>query len=216
MDEDVYSRQTFGRALGFGKRPALLIVDFVNGFLDPEQFGGGNIADAARMTIPLLAAARTAGLPIVFTRIVYAEDGSNAGIWCEKVPRLKILTESSSASQVISELEPGPGEYVIRKTQASAFFGTDLAAYLVYKGVDTLFIAGCTTSGCVRASVVDAISYNFRPIVVENCVGDRAQGPHEANLFDIGQKYADLMTADHAKAQLRSMGAAYAETAVAK
>jgi maleamate amidohydrolase len=132
------------------------------------------------------------------------------------VPRLKILTESSSASQVISELEPGPGEYVIRKTQASAFFGTDLAAYLVYKGVDTLFIAGCTTSGCVRASVVDAISYNFRPIVVENCVGDRAQGPHEANLFDIGQKYADLMTADHAKAQLRSMGAAYAETAVAK
>jgi maleamate amidohydrolase len=216
MDEDVYSRQTFGQPLGFGKRPALLIVDFVNGFLDPQHFGGGSIADAACMTVPLLAAARTAGVPVVFTRIVYAEDGSNAGVWCEKVPRLKILTESSSASQVISELEPRPSEYVIRKTQASAFFGTDLAAYLVYKGVDSLIIAGCTTSGCVRASVVDAISHNLRPIVVADCVGDRAQGPHEANLFDIGQKYADVVSADEVVAELRSIGATYAGVAVAK
>jgi maleamate amidohydrolase len=176
MDEDVYSRQTFGRSLGFGKRPALLIVDFVNGFLDPQHFGGGNISDAARMTVPLLAAARSAGVPVVFTRIVYAEDGSDAGVWCEKVPRLRILTESSPASQVIIELKPRPSEHVIRKTQASAFFGTDLAAYLVDRSVDTLIIAGCTTSGCVRASVVDAISHNLRPIVVADCVGDRARG----------------------------------------
>jgi maleamate amidohydrolase len=204
MEQDVYSRQGFGQPLGFGRRPALLIIDFVNGFLDPEHFGGGNIAEAARNTVPLLAAARAAGVPVVFTRIVYAEDGSNAGVWCEKAPRLKGLTESSSASHVIGDLEPRAGEYVIRKTQASAFFGTDLAAYLVYRGVDTLLIAGCTTSGCVRASVVDAISHNLRPIVVADCVGDRAEGPHQANLFDIGQKYADLIDAGEAIARLRT------------
>jgi maleamate amidohydrolase len=97
---------------------------------------------------------------------------------------------------------------VIRKTQASAFFGTDLAAHLIYGGVDTLLIAGCTTSGCVRASVVDAISHNLRPIVVMDCVGDRAEGPHEANLFDIGQKYADLMSAIEAIARLNAIGIA--------
>jgi maleamate amidohydrolase len=208
IDQDVYSRQGFGQPLGFGKRPALLLVDFVNGFLDPEQFGGGNIAVAARNSVPLLAAARAAGVPVVFTRIVYAEDGSNAGVWCEKAPRLKFLTESSSASRVIDELEPRSGEYVIRKTQASAFFGTDLAAHLIHKGVDTLLIAGCTTSGCVRASVVDAISHNLRPIVVEDCVGDRAQGPHQANLFDMGQKYADLLSATEAVAMLHAIQAA--------
>jgi maleamate amidohydrolase len=129
-------------------------------------------------------------------------------VWCEKAPRLKTLTDSSPASRVIEELEPRSGEYVLRKTQASAFFGTDLAAYLIYRGVDTLFIAGCTTSGCVRASVVDAISHNLRPIVVVDCVGDRAEAPHQANLFDIGQKYADLMSADEAAGRLQRFGSA--------
>jgi maleamate amidohydrolase len=105
---------------------------------------------------------------------------------------------------VIDMLEPHEGELVISKTQASAFFGTDLTAYLIYRRVDTLVIAGCTTSGCVRASVVDAVSYNFRTIVVAECVGDRAEGPHQANLFDIGQKYADLVSADEAIARLRA------------
>ena len=197
-DADVYRQQGFGQTIGRGKRPALLVVDFVNGFLDPDIFGGGNIAEAAQRTRPLLESARSKGLPIVFTRIVYAEDGSDAGVWCEKAPRLKTLTESAVASQVVDFLAPLPGELVVRKTQASAFFGTDLSSYLTYKGVDSVIIAGCTTSGCVRATVVDAISYNFRPIVIVDCVGDRAAGPHEANLFDIGQKYADLVELDEA------------------
>jgi maleamate amidohydrolase len=197
-DADVYRQQGFGQTIGRGKRPALLVVDFVNGFLDPSIFGGGNIADAAQRTKGLLESARRNGLPIVFTRIVYAEDGSDAGVWCEKAPRLKTLTESVAASQVVDFLAPLPGELVVRKTQASAFFGTDLSSYLTYKGVDSVIIAGCTTSGCVRATVVDAISCNFRTIVVEDCVGDRAAGPHEANLFDIGQKYADLIQLDEA------------------
>lgn len=201
-DSDVYRQQQFGQALRRGERPALLVVDFVNGFLDPAIFGGGNIVEAAERTKPLLGAARAAGLPIVFTRIVYAEDGTDAGVWCEKAPRLKTLTESSSASQVVSFLAPRPGEFVVRKTQASAFFGTDLSPYLTYQRVDSLIIVGCTTSGCVRASVVDAISHNFRPTVVTDCVGDRAQAPHEANLFDIGQKYADLIDLNEALKRL--------------
>jgi len=192
-DTDVYRRQGFGQQIRRGRRPALLVVDFVNGFLDPAIFGGGNILHAAKRTQPLLEAARGKSVPIVFTRIVYAEDGSDAGVWCEKAPRLKMLTESSAASQVADFIAPRSGEFVVRKTQASAFFGTDLSSFLTYKGVDSVIIAGCTTSGCVRATVVDAISYNFRPVVVAECVGDRAAGPHDANLFDIGQKYADLL-----------------------
>ncbi|MGH6924434.1 MAG: isochorismatase family protein [Propylenella sp.] len=201
-DADIYRQQGFGQKIGRGERPALLVVDFVNGFLDPAVFGGGNIVEAAERTKPLLEAARKAGLPIVFTRIVYAEDGSDAGVWCEKAPRLKTLTESSAASQVVDFLAPRTGELVVRKTQASAFFATDLASYLTYRGVDSVIIVGCTTSGCVRATVVDAISHNFRPVVVAECVGDRAQGPHEANLFDIGQKYADLVDLDEAMKRL--------------
>ncbi len=192
--DEIYRNQQFGQRTGFGRSPALLVIDFVNGFTDPDILGGGNIADAVKASVPLLGFFRTRKLPIVFTRIVYAEDGSDAGIWCEKVPRLKRLTESAPASQVVAALAPEAGELVIRKTQASAFFGTHLASVLTAKGIDTLVIAGCTTSGCVRASVIDALSLNYRSVVASDAVGDRALGPHTANLFDIGQKYADLMT----------------------
>lgn len=195
MTDAVYVRQGFGRTLGLGRRLALLVVDFTNGFADPTIFGGGNIRDAIRATGPVLDACRRHGLPIVFTRIVYAADGSDASLWCEKVPRLRELTEAAAASQVVAELAPLPKERIVRKTQASAFFGTDLAPWLVGHDVDSVIVTGCTTSGCVRATVVDAMSWNFRPIVLSDCVGDRALGPHEANLFDLGQKYADLMRA---------------------
>ena len=141
-----------------------------------------------------LPAAREAGVPVCFTRVVYAADGSDAGIFCLKAPGLKILTEDHVSSAVVDELAPEPGEYVLRKTQPSAFFGTDLIGWLVQRRVDTLIVTGATTSGCVRATVVDAMSHNFRTIVATDCVGDRALGPHDANLFDMGQKYADLMS----------------------
>ena len=192
-DLDVYEKQQFGQPIALGRVPALLIVDFVNGFLDPEMFGGGNIVPAAEATVPVLDLFRRNGAPVVFTRVVYADDGSDAGVWCEKAPRLRELTEDAPASHVTPLLTPKPGEVIIRKTQASAFFGTDLAAILRMKGVDTLAIAGATTSGCVRASVIDAISHNFRPVVLTDCVGDRAIGPHDANMFDLGQKYANML-----------------------
>lgn len=203
MQDDIYRKQQFGQRTGFGDRPALLVIDFVNGFHDPEILGGGNIAEAAAATVPLLAFCRDAGLPIAFTRIVYAEDGSDASLWCEKVPRLRDLTESVWASQVVPSLAPAPGELVIRKTQASAFFGTPLAAWLVSKGIDTLVVTGCTTSGCVRASVIDAMSLNYRTVIATDCVGDRALGPHDANLFDMGQKYSDLSTRDEIISELK-------------
>ena len=202
MEDDVYHKQQFGQKTGFGKRPALLVIDFVNGFHDPEILGGGNIAEAVLATVPLLGFFRQSGLPAIFTRIVYAEDGSDASLWCEKVPHLRSLTESAHASQVVAALAPLPGELVVRKTQASAFFGTHLGACLTAKGIDTLVIAGCTTSGCVRASVIDAMSMNYRTVVATDCVGDRALEPHKANLFDMGQKYSDLVSASEIVAAL--------------
>ncbi len=200
--EDVYRRQRFGQMTGMGSRPALLVVDFVNGFHDPEIFGGGNIPDAVIATAPLLDFARSNALPVIFTRIVYAADGSDASLWCQKVPRLRDLTEDAPASQIVDSLAPRDGEIVIRKTQASAFFGTHLAACLVAQGTDTLIVAGCTTSGCVRATVVDAMSLNYRTIVATDCVGDRAIDPHRANLFDMGQKYSDLLRGNEIMAAL--------------
>lgn len=189
---DIYRRQGMGASVGFGRHPALLIVDFVVGFTDPAHFGGGNITASIQATVPLLAHARAMGWPVVHTRVVYADDASDAGAFTRKAPSLTKLTETSPLSQIVSELTPIGGELVLRKRQASAFFGTELAGWLQWKGVDTVLVCGCTTSGCVRASVVDATSHNFRTMVVTDCVGDRALGPHEASLFDMGQKYADL------------------------
>jgi maleamate amidohydrolase len=199
---DVYAKQGFGNKSGFGVAPALLVVDFVNGFNDPDLFGGGNIPEAIEETKKLLAFFRAKKLPVCFTRVVYADDGSDAGVFCLKAPKLKILTEASRDSQVVDELKPVEGEYVLRKTQPSAFFGTDLAPWLIRQRVDTVIVTGATTSGCVRASVVDSMSYNFRTIVASDGVGDRALGPHEANLFDMGQKYADLQKVEEIIAAL--------------
>jgi maleamate amidohydrolase len=191
---EIYKKQNLGNRVGFGTRPALLVVDFVNGFNDAEVLGGGNIDVAIRHTQSVLQEARSLELPIVFTRIVYELNGTNVGAFAKKIPALVNLTEDVHASQIVPELAPLPGEHIIRKTQASAFFGTDLAPWLMWRRVDTLLVVGCTTSGCVRASVIDAASYNLRTIVIRDCVGDRALEPHEANLFDMDAKYGDVVS----------------------
>ena len=168
----------------------------MNGFADPNQFGGGNIDEAIDNTEKLLPSVRAAGVPVAYTRVVYADDGSDTGVFCLKAPKLAGLTENAPASQIVDVLKPSSGDYIVRKTQPSAFFGTGFSGWLIGKGVDTLIVTGCTTSGCIRATVVDSMSNNFRTIVVTDCVGDRASGPHRANLFDMEQKYADLMTSE--------------------
>ena len=192
-EQDIYERQGFGRTTGLGDRIALVLVDFIEGFVDPECFGGGNIAEAVEHTRGLLDLARELEWPIAHTRIVYAEDGADAGAFARKVPGLLALTERSALSRIVTPVAPRPGELVIRKTQPSAFFGTGFATWLAWRRVDTLVVTGCTTSGCVRATVVDAVSHNLRTIVPSNCVGDRAIDPHRASLFDMGQKYADIL-----------------------
>lgn len=194
----IFERQHFGQRMGPGQRPALLIVDFTIGFNDPASFGGGNIGDAIAQTVTLLAGARSQGWTVAHTRIVYAEDGSDANVHCLKVPRLLTLTERNPQSHFVPELRPQPGEIVITKRLPSAFFASDLAGMLHGRGIDTLLIAGCTTSGCVRASTLDAMCHGFRPLVVRECVGDRSPGAHEASLFDMDKKYADVVSLDAA------------------
>ena len=189
----VYQRQGFGAGLGVRPPIGLLIVDFVNGFADPALFGGGNIAPAIAHTVPLLALARECGWPVAHSRIVYADDDGDANVFSRKVPGMLGLKEHSPASAIVAELAPRAGELVVRKNVPSAFFGTTLAPWLTQRGVRTLLVAGCVTSGCVRASVVDAMCWGFAPVVVSDCVGDRAIAPHDASLFDIGQKYGDVM-----------------------
>ena len=193
-DVAVYDKQGFGNRVGFGNKPAVLVIDFINGFADPDTFGGGNIQESVEKTAELLAVARHMDLPIVFTSHVYAEDGSEDGIFNLKSPGLEKLKRGSQEVQVVDELEPRPGERILEKHYPSGFCNTDLTGWLAKRGVDTAIITGCTTSGCVRATVVDAMSNGFRPIVPRECSGDRAQGPHEANLFDIDQKYGDVMS----------------------
>ncbi|ETF02666.1 N-carbamoylsarcosine amidase [Advenella kashmirensis W13003] len=198
MNEEVYARQGFGADMAVAPPFGLLIVDFVNGFADPGIFGGGNIPDAIAATQGLLQEARRRCWPVAHSRIVFADDDADQNIFSRKVPGMLTLKEDSLASAIVPELKPAAGELVIRKTVPSAFFGTTLAAWLTQRGVSTLLVAGCVTSGCVRASVVDAMSLGFTPLVVTDCVGDRASGPHEASLFDMQQKYAMVMSCESA------------------
>lgn len=193
---EIYRRQGLGGTSGMGQRCGLIVVDFVNGFVDPALFGGPHVEAAAMATVPLLAAFRRLRLPVAFSRVVFEADGSNVNIFAQRVPALQGLTEEAPASQILPALAPLPGEWVLRKQSASAFFETGLAGWLHQRGVDTAVVVGCTTSGCVRATVVDAMQHNFRTVVPRECVGDRAMSPHEANLFDMQQKYADVMDRD--------------------
>jgi maleamate amidohydrolase len=196
FDQDIYQKQGFGNAVAPMAPYGLLIIDFINGFADPLTFGGGNIGPAIECTRGLLAQARQRQWPVVHTRVVYQDDGADANIFALKVPPILALREDAPESQIVPQLQPVAGELVLRKTSPSAFFGTSLAAWLSLRGIRTLLIAGCTTSGCVRASVVDAMCHGFRPLVVTDCVGDRSPQAHDANLFDMNQKYATLMARD--------------------
>ncbi|ALK29931.1 isochorismatase family protein [Burkholderia plantarii] len=198
----VYRQQGFGTPLAPAGKVGLLIVDLVVGFADPATFGGGNIAAAIARTTRALAIARERGWPVAHSRIVYAADGSDDNVFSLKVPGMATLTEDHPASRIVPELTPAAGELVVRKQVPSAFFGTQLAPWLTQRAVRTLLVAGAVTSGCVRASVVDAMSLGFRPFVLSDCVGDRAIGPHDANLFDMAQKYAAVMPLDDAIAAI--------------
>jgi maleamate amidohydrolase len=184
----------FDGHLAFGKKPALLIVDFVMAYLDPMSPLYAGVEDALASNERLLAAARAASMPILFTNVVYQADGADGGLFYQKVPALKCFDKGSPLGAFPASLQPLPGETVISKQYASAFFGTPLAATLMEMGVDTLIVTGLSTSGCVRASALDALQHGFAPFVVREACGDRHPGPHEASLFDLQAKYAEVIS----------------------
>ncbi len=207
--QDNYAAGGFGLALAPGRRPALLVIDFVRAYLVPGSplYAGVDAAHAACRE--LLQAARQARIPIVHTNVQYQPGGRDGGVFFRKVPALKSFEAGArpDLAAFAEGLEPAPGETLITKQYASAFFGTSLASTLVALGVDTLLIAGVSTSGCVRATTVDACQHGFVPLVVREAVGDRHPAPHEANLFDLQAKYAEVIGLDQARQYLAQVRA---------
>ncbi|MCL5424493.1 MAG: N-carbamoylsarcosine amidohydrolase [Gammaproteobacteria bacterium] len=184
--------------IGFGKKPVLLVVDFMQGYTTPGSplFAQG-VVDAVANMPPLLNTARRTGTPVIHTNILYhAPDQIDGGIWVKKAPVMRAMVAGNPYAEFCPEVMPNDDELVMTKQYASAFFGTSLASTLVAMGIDTLIITGCSTSGCIRATAVDGLQYGFRVMVIRDCVGDRHPAPHEANLFDIDSKYGDVVGLD--------------------
>ena len=192
LDED-YAKAGFGGHLPFGKRPALLIVDVCRAYLDPASPLYAGVETALAANVALAAAARAAEVPVVFTRVRYSAGGLDGGLFYRKVPALAAYLDDNPFGDFDPALLPAPGELVVTKQYASAFFATSLAASLTALGIDSLLITGFSTSGCVRATALDALQHGFIPYVVADACGDRAAAPHESNLFDLQAKYAEVV-----------------------
>jgi nicotinamidase-related amidase len=191
-----------GGTMGFGERPALMIVDMQKGFTDPDSPLGATADREMEAVRRLLESARSTGVPVVFTAVRYAAGAVDAGVWARKIPGNLLLVEGSELVELDPRLERRPDELVLYKKLPSAFFGTGLDGHLAALGVDSVVIGGLTTSGCVRATAMDACGHGLRPSVVREAVGDRRELPHLASLFDIELKYADVVSVEDAVVHL--------------
>ncbi|MCR9127303.1 MAG: isochorismatase family protein [Rhodobacteraceae bacterium] len=193
-----------------GARPALLLVDFAHAYFDPDAplYGGQGCVDALDHGIRLADAARAAGVPVILTEVKYQPGGADGGAFYAKVPALSCFDAGRETQKLAAGLTLAPGDLMITKQYPSAFFGTSLAATLHFNRIDTLIIGGLTTSGCVRATCIDSISSGFVTLIASQACGDRAEAPHEANLFDMSAKYADLIQTDAAIAYMQGCAAA--------
>ncbi len=207
QDREVFALGGYGCRYGFGARPALLIIDVTYGFVGDQpapilesvkqwRHSCGQVGwDAIESIQAILAAARAKQVPVIYTHEEYRTDLTDRGVWGQKNSRTGEGTdaEGHQGVQIVSQVAPAPGDLHVYKKNASAFFGTNLASLLIGLGVDTLVVTGCTTSGCVRATVVDGQSYNFRMIVPEEAVFDRGEASHAMSLWDMNAKYADVV-----------------------
>ena len=185
-----------GRA-GFGKRPALIVVDMSVGFTDPESPLHCDLEPVVEAIDRLLAATRAARLPVVYTTVAYDDTGKEkARVFIDKVPTLLTLEAGGRWPEIDPRLAPQPGEPVLTKLFASAFYGTPLATLLMAQQCDGVIVTGASTSGCVRATAVDALQHGYRVVVPREAVGDRSPSAHEANLYDIDAKYGDVLPLD--------------------
>ena len=205
---DVYARAGLGARVTLGSRPAVLVIDFSCGFTDPECALGSELTAEVEATRRLLDAARGRGLPVVFTTIGFDASLTDGGLWLQKVPSLADLQLGGKWVEIDPRLGRRDDEAVIVKKGASGFFGTNLASVLVTLGVDSVILCGATTSGCIRATAIDLLQYGWPTLVPRECVGDRAQAPHDANLFDIQAKYADVVSLDEAIAYVEGVPSA--------
>ncbi|HEI9763949.1 TPA: isochorismatase family protein [Serratia marcescens] len=188
-------RGVWGQRIGFGRRPALLAIDFMQAYTtEGAPLFAPGVVSAVEESRELLACARRTGIPVIHTHIRYhAGHFADGGLWVKKAPVMKDMVAGNPLAAFCPAVAPLADEVVLSKQYASAFFGTALAPLLVAQGIDTLLMIGCSTSGCIRASAVDAVQHGFRAMVVRECVGDRHPGSHEANLFDIDSKYGDVV-----------------------
>jgi maleamate amidohydrolase len=198
----------FDGKVGYGRKPAVIVIDFTLAYTTPgSPFFAEGVVRAVRDTVPLLAAARAAGVPVIHTRVEYHPSGADGGWFVRKVPALRKMVAGEKLAQIDPAVAPLPEEVVLVKQYPSPFFGTPLAPMLAALGVDTLILAGCSTSGCVRAGALDGVQHGYRVIVPQECVGDRHDGPHDANLFDINAKYGDVVRRDEVVSYLASLSA---------
>lgn len=206
-DEEFFKQRGFGLRIGFGERPVLLVVDLVNAFTDPNMLLGANLDAQIAATKPLIAAAREHNVPVMFSTVSYEDSNfRDAGIWALKQQGVMTLKAGTPEIEVDKRLDYRKDDSLIVKKYASCFFGTDMIPRLLSHRADTLILVGCTTSGCVRATAVDAVQNGFRPMVVREAVGDRSQAAHEQSLFDLQAKYADVVSLEETLAYLRTVG----------
>jgi maleamate amidohydrolase len=201
----------FGGRGGFGRRPALVVIDMTLGFTDPESPLACDLEGPVSEIQKLLRAARQAEIPIAFTTVAYREsDKLTAATFIDKVPALLTLEAGTRWAEIDPRIAPEETEPVLNKLFASGFFGTGLSSLLTAAGIDALIITGASTSGCVRATAVDALQYGFRPVVPSEAVGDRNPDAHKANLYDIDAKYGDVVPVQDALSYLEEVAAAHA------
>jgi maleamate amidohydrolase len=198
-------KRAYSNKVGFGRNPALVLIDFAHAYFDKECDLYAGVEDALASALRVREAAHEAGIPVILTEVRYQPGGINGGRFFEKAKPLKAFVEGERTAEFADGLVPRPDEIVVTKQYPSAFFGTSLASTLTAGGIDSLILTGLTTSGCVRASCVDSMSYGFRTSVVREACGDRHPAPHEANLFDMNAKYADVVSEAETIAFLQSL-----------
>jgi maleamate amidohydrolase len=206
-DEDFFKARGFGIKIGFGERPALIVIDMINGFTDATRPLGAPLESQLAAQKPLIDIAHERNIPVIFSTVIYNDhDLKDAGLWAIKMKGTLTLKAGTPAVEVDERLDMRPTDSLLVKKYASCFFGTDLASRLMNLHADTLIITGCTTSGCVRATAVDAVQNGFRPMVVKEAVGDRSAAAHEQSLFDLNAKYADVVGLDETLQYMKTVG----------
>jgi nicotinamidase-related amidase len=201
-----FESRGFGQKIGFGKSPAVLVIDIVKAFTDPNRVLGADMDAQIDATNALIDVAHEKGIPVIYSSVAYDDANfMDAGVWRLKQKGIADLVAGSDGPELDPRLHHENGDGMLWKKYASCFFGTDLVSRLMASGVDTLILTGCTTSGCVRATAVDSCQTGFRPIVVREAVGDRSQQAHDQSLFDLNAKYADVVSLDETLAYLATL-----------